>query len=96
MGMQISPEMIKGAIGAMGSMQQGQQSSAADHAKEYEKTDAKLSPLYSTRSAQVQLGPERSDRVSNFAANFANVHEQNGLWREFRDSDKDNKQELAL
>lgn len=80
----------------MGSMQQGQQSAGEDSSKEYEKTDAKLSPLYTTRSAQVQLGPERSDRVSNFAANFARVHEQNGLWREFRDSDKTNKQDLAL
>lgn len=96
MGMQISPEMIKGAMSAMGSMQQGQKGASEDHAKEYEKTDAKLSPLYTTRSAQVVLGPERSDRVSNFAANFANVAEQNGLWREFRESDKNNKQDLAL
>ena len=94
--MTVNPEMIKGAMNMMGSMQQGQQSSGEDSSKEYEKTDAKLSPLYTTRSAQVQLGPERSDRVSNFAANFAKVHEQNGLWREFRDSDKTNKQDLAL
>lgn len=93
--MTVNPEMIKGAMGMMGSMQHGQQSSE-NSSKEYEKTDAKLSPLYSTRSAQVELGPTRGDRVSNFAANFAKVHEQNGLWREFRDNDKTNKQDLAI
>lgn len=85
--MAFDPEMIKGIAGAVGSMQQGNGgggSSADSYRKELEKTDAKLIPLSSSHNVQISVGADRRNRISNFAANFAQVPEHSRLWLDYQ------------